>query len=158
MATVTFRINTVTRGAGRPKAAIRGKHATMYKDAKSRDHEATIASLVAPYAPATPIDGAVSIDICCVMPRPTSMCKRAARTGKPLKDPARYPHTSKPDADNIAKSMLDGMSKCGFWRDDCQVWDLRVTKFVAGLEETPHYLCRVTWEGFDAVATADEVF
>lgn len=145
MPTVTFRIDTVPRGAGRPKVAVRGGHGVAYKDSKSRDHEQTIAGLVSRYKPAAPIESAVSIDICCVMPRPASMCGRSKRTGEPLKDPKRYQHTTNPDADNIAKSVMDGMSKCGFWRDDCQVWDLRVTKMVAGLEEAPHYLVAVSW-------------
>lgn len=145
MPTVTFRIDTIPRGAGRPKVAVRGGHGVAYKDAKSREHEATIASLVAQHKPVSILEGGVSLDVCCVLPRPADMCKLAARTGKPLKDPARYPHIGRPDADDIGKSVLDGMSKCGFWRDDAQVWDLRVTKMVAALDEQPHYLVRVMW-------------
>jgi Holliday junction resolvase RusA-like endonuclease len=36
------------------------------------------------------------------------------------------PHTQKPDADNVAKAVMDGMR--GLWSDDCVVWNLRVVK------------------------------
>lgn len=37
-------------------------------------------------------------------------------------------HTSKPDADNSAKAVLDGMVKAGLLPDDAQVADLTVRK------------------------------
>ena len=36
------------------------------------------------------------------------------------------PHTQKPDADNVAKAVMDGMRH--LWSDDCVVWNLRVIK------------------------------
>lgn len=36
-------------------------------------------------------------------------------------------HMVKPDADNVAKAVLDGLNGV-VWRDDCQVCDLRVSK------------------------------
>ncbi len=36
------------------------------------------------------------------------------------------PHTQKPDADNVAKAVMDGMRS--LWSDDCVVWNLRVVK------------------------------
>jgi Holliday junction resolvase RusA-like endonuclease len=36
-------------------------------------------------------------------------------------------HTGKPDADNIAKAICDGLNGI-VWRDDCQVAFLKVTK------------------------------
>lgn len=36
--------------------------------------------------------------------------------------------TTRPDCDNLAKGMLDPMTKIGFWRDDAQVVDLRIVK------------------------------
>lgn len=39
------------------------------------------------------------------------------------------PKTSKPDVDNLAKLILDAMTKAEYWQDDKQVYDLRITKF-----------------------------
>ena len=36
-------------------------------------------------------------------------------------------HTQKPDADNVAKAVLDAL--CDHWKDDCQVFRLEVVKF-----------------------------
>jgi len=36
------------------------------------------------------------------------------------------PHAQKPDADNVAKAVLDALS--GHWDDDCQVYELSVEK------------------------------
>ena len=34
----------------------------------------------------------------------------------------------KPDADKLARAILDGISDAGVWADDCQVIDLRIIK------------------------------
>ena len=36
--------------------------------------------------------------------------------------------TSKPDVDNVAKLLIDCMTRCGFWVDDSQVVILRLAK------------------------------
>ena len=49
------------------------------------------------------------------------------------------PRTTKPDVDNLAKLILDAMTKAGYWHDDNQVCDLRVTKYnspIGGLAVT----------------------
>lgn len=38
------------------------------------------------------------------------------------------PHVFTPDGDNLAKLALDAMTRAGAWKDDCQVYDLRVIK------------------------------
>jgi Holliday junction resolvase RusA-like endonuclease len=49
------------------------------------------------------------------MPGSWSKKKRAEMDG--------FPHRQKPDADNLLKSILDAVHK-----DDCGIWDVRVTK------------------------------
>lgn len=39
--------------------------------------------------------------------------------------------TTKPDADNYAKELIDAMTSVGFWGDDAQVADLHVVKYYA---------------------------
>lgn len=49
------------------------------------------------------------------------------------------PRITKPDVDNLAKLILDAMTKAGYWLDDNQVCDLRVTKYnspIGGLAVT----------------------
>ena len=49
------------------------------------------------------------------------------------------PRITKPDVDNLAKLILDAMTKAGYWHDDNQVCDLRITKYdgpIGGLAVT----------------------
>lgn len=39
------------------------------------------------------------------------------------------PMTTKPDFDNLAKSVLDSLTECGYWHDDSQVVFGKVLKF-----------------------------
>lgn len=50
------------------------------------------------------------------------------------------PHTNKPDADNLCKSLLDIMTKLRFWNDDKQVYSLVCEKFWAA---TPGIYIRI---------------
>jgi Holliday junction resolvase RusA-like endonuclease len=69
----------------------------------------------------------VSVSITFAMPRPKSHIG-----AKGLKPSAPVTHVSKPDVDNLAKLILDQItrSEC-VWRDDSQVVSLTVHKFWA---------------------------
>lgn len=41
------------------------------------------------------------------------------------------PKTTKPDNSNFIKEFEDAMTAVGFWRDDAQIYDLRVLKYYA---------------------------
>jgi len=54
-------------------------------------------------------------------------------------DKAYIPRTVKPDVDNLAKLILDAMTKAGYWQDDKQVYNLNIAKFdglISGLQIT----------------------
>ena len=61
-----------------------------------------------------------------------------------LDDDALLPHTERPDADNLVKSILDAMTRAEVWVDDAQVYDLRIRKFRA---KTPRWTVRVAFGG-----------
>jgi Holliday junction resolvase RusA-like endonuclease len=77
-----------------------------------------------------PMQGALTCRLEFVMPRPVS--KTRVRSANP-----RYYHTSTPDADNLAKAVLDACNGI-LWRDDSQVCTLMVVKEVASGKEPPH--------------------
>lgn len=62
------------------------------------------------------IGGPVAVEVECWMPKAVS-----DRT-------ARWWHSKKPDIDNIAKCVLDGLNDSGVWSDDAKVAILRVAK------------------------------
>ena len=45
-----------------------------------------------------------------------------------LKDSAPSAHTNKPDGDNLAKAVLDELTRLNVWRDDCQIYYLMIVK------------------------------
>lgn len=75
--------------------------------------KATWLAIVEQYKPAKPLRGAVKVSITVTWHR-----KRGLE-----------PKTTRPDLDNVAKLLLDAMTRAEYWKDDSQVYDLRLTKF-----------------------------
>ena len=134
---IAFHIPIAPKPSNKRRAAMVGGHARVVQDKGVVHHQAMIAALTAQHRPVQPLVGPLSVSILCVLPRPAYLCKVSKRDGTPLTGTARLPHASRPDADNVAKSVLDGLS--AFWGDDCQVCCLHVEKWIAALGEQPHY-------------------
>jgi Holliday junction resolvase RusA-like endonuclease len=68
------------------------------------------------------LTGPVALRIECLfaMPVSWSKAKKAKHFGKP--------HTQKPDGDNVAKAVMDGLTAAGVWPDDAVVWSLEIRK------------------------------
>ena len=99
----------------RPRVTVRGGHAAAYTDAKTRADEAAVAAAYKGDHYPAPVPVAVRIDIYRALPKRT-----------PIKVQAQ-PDTLKPDVDNIAKAILDGLNGVAY-DDDAQVVDLHVVK------------------------------
>lgn len=134
---------------GRPKACIRGGHAAVYDPAKSRSwkgmaqvHMQQAASeIVAPWR--TPVYAAglpLRVTIEAVWPQPIGAPKR--------EHGLRRMRTSKPDADNVGKAVLDAGNGV-LWADDSQVAVLVVLKVTGCRGEAPRVEVRV-----EVIATA----
>lgn len=77
-----------------------------------------------------PLDCALSVQLDFVLPRP----QRLRWKSRPMPS---EPHTSKPDAENLAKSVLDALSQI-VWVDDSRIYELVARKRVAAGDEAPH--------------------
>ena len=115
-------------GKGRPRAARRGAGVVMFTPGKTADYEAlvaaTAAAALAGDAPTHQLlDGPLEAVLEMRFPVPASWSK--ARRARALAG-AEW-HTSKPDADNVAKAVLDACNGVVF-RDDSQVVILIATK------------------------------
>lgn len=137
MNAISFAIPIAPKASNKRHAFVIGGQARVVQDKGVVQHQAQIATLAAAHRPDAPLDEPVEVQIVCVLPRPQGLCKLSARTGLPLVPPGRRRHTSKPDCDNLAKSVLDGLKS--WWRDDCVVQVLHVEKWTAALGEQPHY-------------------
>ena len=143
MPTIAFVIPLPPKPSNKRKAFVINGMARVVQDKGVVQHQAQIAACAAQHRPASPIVGAVTVSIVCVMPRPANLCAVSKRTGLPLSNPGSAPHTTRPDTDNLAKSCLDGLR--GWWGDDAQVWDLRIVKRIAAFGESPCYQIEVSW-------------
>lgn len=107
-------------GKGRARATLRGGKARLYTPGKTVAYEGLIALAgQAAMADAVPFAGAVTVNVIAVFEIPASWPKRRKE--------AAYWHTSKPDADNIAKALGDGLNGV-CWLDDSQVASMRILK------------------------------
>lgn len=135
--TVEFTVPGIPIGKGRPRAARRGKHITMYTPAKTVSYESTVALFASQAMGArSPLIGPVSADLIISLPVPASWSKKrtqAALGG--LEHPM-----GRADLDNFCKSALDGMNGI-VWIDDVQVVALKAIKQYA---QVPGVQVRIT--------------
>jgi len=109
---------------GRPRV-YRGRAVTPQK---TRMYEARVAAAArVADLPRFDREEALEVSITGVWPRPRRLCR--------VRDPDdRIPKTTRPDGDNLAKAVLDGL---GAHFDDAQVVRLTVAKFYADRIEEP---------------------
>ena len=101
-----------------------GPRAIVYQDPKSRRYEDDLAMLLRAHRPPAPWTRGVRLDVCFYLRRP-----------KRLKAGSSDIHAVRPDLDNLVKSLVEGLGKCNWLADDCQVCDLRASKRYAGAGE-----------------------
>ena len=107
---VCFAIPGNPFGKQRPRATRQGR---VFTPKETVRHENTIGSLALPHFP-TPLEGPVRLTVEAVFALPASWSKkkRAAMLGRP--------HTSKPDASNVAKAIEDALNRIAY-ADDAQI-------------------------------------
>lgn len=91
------------------------------KGAKGRQMANLLRALVLPFRPTTPMDGALKLYIEWRFPWKKTELKRNIALGT-------IPCITKPDADNIAKGIIDAMDKAGYFVDDSRICDLQIVK------------------------------
>ena len=119
MTLLEFWVEGTPKAQPRVKPCVRGRHAGVYTpdtaDAwKAEVRRAALSKCSTP----EPLRGPLSVKLTFFMPRPKS------RKGDVW-------HTTKPDADNLTKAVLDALTDAGIWGDDAQVARQLVEKFYA---------------------------
>ncbi len=104
------------------------KHGRAFDPAENASFESTVAAIALPHFP-TPLVGPVSILIRAFFapPQTWSAKRRAAALGQP--------HTQRPDTDNVAKAIMDGLNRIA-WADDAQVHFISAAKSWGESDET----------------------
>jgi Holliday junction resolvase RusA-like endonuclease len=119
-----FHIDAEPVPKGRPKFSQVGGFMRAYTPKKTSDYESIVrATAQQAMGPTDLLETAVGVYLYIRLPIPQSHSKKrkeACLSGqeKPIK---------KPDIDNLAKSVLDGMNGV-IWKDDSQIVSLHVTK------------------------------
>ena len=120
----TFKVTGLPKGQPRVKAFRRGNHAGVYDPGTADGWKLLVREAAYIARPSEPLTGPVTMKLAFTFPRPKSHFLKAG-----LRPNAPTLHTSKPDADNLAKAVLDAMGdlQC-WWKDDAQVALLSVRK------------------------------
>lgn len=122
----SFRADGFPAGQPRPQAFIKARgtphaRAGVYDPKTADGWKGTVVMSGNPHRPEAPLETPVRVMIDFDMPRPQRLMRR--------KDPEGPVHCcSTPDADNLAKAVMDAMTRDGWWRDDAQVVELAVRK------------------------------
>jgi Holliday junction resolvase RusA-like endonuclease len=131
MKTFNFFAPGEPKGQPRPRACafrVGGKYtARMYDAGTSDAWKAAVIAAGASQCPDAPLDGPISVCLTFYFERPKSHHFTGARATL-LRPLAPVLHTGKPDADNLAKAILDAMTIAGWWVDDSRVANLFVQK------------------------------
>lgn len=120
---VEFIVPGYTMGKQRPRFVRRGKFVSTYTPQKTHDYQDIVRKCYNEIAKGKLLEGSVKAEICSIYEPPKSVSKKVRE--KMLS--GEIPYIKKPDADNIAKSILDGLNEIAF-KDDSMVDELIVKK------------------------------
>lgn len=122
-----FRVNGIPKAQPRTAPCLRGGRAGVYTPSAANAWKAEVAS--AALMAVGRIAGSCRVDMEFLMPRPKGLPRRIGE--------GRLPHALRPDADNLAKAVLDAMVRAFVLPDDAGVQELRIAKWVAAAGEPP---------------------
>ncbi len=93
-------------------------------DSKGISVQNELCALLSTHAPSPdfPRDQPISVTIRIQYPWRKSEKKSVINRATPIA------HTSRPDVDNLLKFLLDCMTRCHYWDDDSQIWNLHAVK------------------------------
>jgi len=118
-------------GKGRPRAYVRNGHARMYTPDETTNYESIVrGAFVQEYGEQPPLSTPLSVAITCYFSYPKSAYWPVNKNHNgELRDEWKdKPYTGKPDLDNVAKAILDGLNTVAF-EDDSQIVGLQISKF-----------------------------
>jgi Holliday junction resolvase RusA-like endonuclease len=121
---MTFWVPGMPEPKRRHRSGLRGGRIVTYTDQRTKLAQEHVRLATLPYRPPCPWTGALRVEMVAVRLPPASWPK--ARRESAANGDAEFP-TARPDADNVAKLLLDSLNGF-FWRDDAQVVQLLVSK------------------------------
>lgn len=102
--------------------SVRNGKPFFFTNKKAAKAGRQIAAFLRPHAPPAPFTGPLSLTL------ELRFRWRKAESKRHIKQWEFYPIDTAPDVDNLAKEILDQMTKLGFWKSDGQLARLQLTK------------------------------
>lgn len=129
---IKFTVPAVPVAQPRQRVGVVAGRARTYMPTKHpvNAYKATCRVAAAQSGQTAVLEGPIALRAVFVLPRPSSMCWAKKPT-------PRVKHGKKPDADNLAKSLLDALNGL-LWRDDSQISSMTIEKWIASGSEQPH--------------------
>lgn len=126
METISFEIMGEAQAQGRPRAgkSFSGK-TVLYDPATSRDFKHYVKLVASQHKPQELITGPIHLELTFYQPTPK---KYHTKPKQALIEAGLLLPVTKPDVDNLAKGVKDGLTKI-IWQDDSQVVSMMVRKF-----------------------------
>lgn len=135
---ITFVIEGLAKGKGRPRFRSTGKFVQTYTDKETATWE-NFVRLSYINSGGEKLSGCLSVKIASYFPIPKTISKKKREILKYKP----FPH--KPDADNLAKSILDSLNNIAF-DDDMQVTRLEIEKVYSEFARTVVTITELTEE------------
>lgn len=132
---VSFVINEVPIAKGRPRFSRfhASKSVVAYTPKRTKDYEEKVLQAAKPHI-TEPISEPSHIYIELIFPRPKRLIPKKFPDGL-------IPHDKRPDIDNLAKAVMDGMSP--LLSDDCIITKMTASKFYAERGGEPRTLVTI---------------
>ena len=127
--TISFTIPGTSKTTAQHKGVmVRGGRVMFFKKKEIVAEENRLISLCHSYRPVSPIAGAIYAKIVFVFPFTKAEEKKYKCNSATLLPTFTAPKTTRPDVDNCAKTIMNVLTKQGFWVDDSQVTTLILCK------------------------------
>lgn len=148
---ISFNVPAVPVAQPRPRAFVVGGSARMAGVPTKHpvhDFKASVRSAFVAVYQGPPLAGPLKMSCVFLMPRPQSMIWKS-------KAMPRVPYTvGKNDWDNLGKAVSDALLKLAY-RDDGQLWNVRVQRWIAAGDEAPHVEIVIELESPGSVISFD---
>jgi Holliday junction resolvase RusA-like endonuclease len=121
---ISFFIPAIPRGQARSRHAVIAGRSMAYKTKDQKMDEQSLQAQMMPHRPPVACSGAIKLRVTAIMPIPASKPKKWKMQAQ---EGGVHP-TGRPDADNIAKNIIDCLVSMRFMDDDRQICRLEVSK------------------------------
>jgi len=134
---IQFSIDGDVQPQERPRFSNRGGFVKTYDPPKSRKYKEYVAEVAKEFAPEQLIDSKITLSIDVYIKIPKSYTKKQRQE---IIDNENA-HLKKPDTDNLAKGIKDGLTGV-IWQDDSLINELHVRKFYS---DEPRAEIKIEW-------------